>query len=162
MGWLPPSPDSIAVCQCRGSVRHAARGRRMKNTMIGVDLAKTVFHVHGVSMTGHVKFRKKLRREQFRRFMADQPSCVVVLEACGSASYGRGRWKSSAMKRGSSRAVRAPLCQAPEERCRRRRGDRDRRAASRDAVRRAEVRRAAGAGRALPCPRAPRSRTHNA
>jgi transposase len=59
----------------------------MKETMIGVDLAKRVFQLHGASMAGHVKFRKKLTREQFRRFMSDQPSCVVVFEACGSASY---------------------------------------------------------------------------
>jgi hypothetical protein len=32
----------------------------MKNTMIGVDLAKNVFQLHGTSMTGEVKFRKKL------------------------------------------------------------------------------------------------------
>jgi transposase len=42
----------------------------MKDTMIGVDLAKRVFQVHGASLTGHVKFRKKLTREQFRRFMS--------------------------------------------------------------------------------------------
>ncbi|WP_172332821.1 IS110 family transposase [Mangrovicoccus sp. HB161399] len=59
----------------------------MKDTMIGVDLAKRVFQLHGASMTGHVKFRKKLTREQFRRFMSDQSACVVVFEACGSASY---------------------------------------------------------------------------
>ena len=59
----------------------------MKDTMIAVDLAKRVFQVHGASMTGHVKFRKKLTREQFRRFMAEQSECVVVFEACGSASY---------------------------------------------------------------------------
>ncbi len=59
----------------------------MKDTMIGVDLAKRVFQVHGASMTGHVKFRKKLSREQFRKFMAEQRACVVVFEACGSASY---------------------------------------------------------------------------
>lgn len=46
----------------------------MKDTMIGVHLAKRVFQVHGASMTGHVMFRKKLRREQFRRFMSDQPA----------------------------------------------------------------------------------------
>jgi transposase len=34
-----------------------------------------------------VKFRKKLSREQFRAFMATQPACLVVFEACGSASY---------------------------------------------------------------------------
>jgi len=59
----------------------------MKDTIIGVDLAKRVIQVHGASMTGHVQFRKKLTREQFRRFMAEQSECVVVFEACGSASY---------------------------------------------------------------------------
>lgn len=59
----------------------------MKDTMIGVDLAKRVFQVHGASMTGDVKFRKKLTREQFRLFMAGQPASVVVFEACGSANY---------------------------------------------------------------------------
>jgi len=55
--------------------------------MTGVDLAKRVFQPHGASMAGQVKFRKKLTREQFHRFMSDQPACVVVFEACGSASY---------------------------------------------------------------------------
>ena len=59
----------------------------MKDIMIGVDLAKSVFQVHGASMTGQVKFRKKLSRPQFRKFMADHPPCVVVLEACGGAHY---------------------------------------------------------------------------
>ena len=59
----------------------------MKDTMIGVDLAKNVFQLHGASMTGQVKFRKKLTRPQFLKFMAGQPPVVVVMEACGSASY---------------------------------------------------------------------------
>ncbi|WP_127904449.1 IS110 family transposase, partial [Solirhodobacter olei] len=59
----------------------------MHDTTIGVDLAKRVFQLHGASMTGHVKFRKKLTREQFRRFMSEQPACLVVFEACGSANY---------------------------------------------------------------------------
>lgn len=58
-----------------------------KETMIGVDLAKSVFQVHGASMTGQVKFRKKLTRPQFLKFMADQPPAVVVMEACGSAYF---------------------------------------------------------------------------
>lgn len=37
-------------------------------------------------MGGEVKFRKKLSREQFRAFMAAQPACLVVFEACGSAN----------------------------------------------------------------------------
>ncbi len=59
----------------------------MRNTMIGVDLAKNVFQVHGASMTGEVKFRKKLSRPQFRKFMEDQSDCIVVFEACGGAHY---------------------------------------------------------------------------
>ncbi len=88
MGWLPPSPDGIAMCQGRGDESHGSgEDGEMKDTMIGVDLAKSVFQVHGASMMGHVKFRKKLTREQFRRFMAEQSPAVVVFEACGSASY---------------------------------------------------------------------------
>lgn len=59
----------------------------MKDTMIGLDLAKTAFQLHGASMTGQVKFRKKLTRPQFRQFMTGQSPAVVVMEACGSASY---------------------------------------------------------------------------
>ena len=59
----------------------------MSDMMIGVDLAKRVFQVHGASMTGQVIFRKKMTREQFQKFMAQHPACIVVFEACGSASY---------------------------------------------------------------------------
>nr|WP_234717020.1 hypothetical protein [Ensifer adhaerens] len=58
-----------------------------KDTMIGVDLAKTVFQLHGASMTGELKFRKKLSRGSFAKFMAEQPPAVIVMEACGSAHY---------------------------------------------------------------------------
>ncbi len=59
----------------------------MIDTMIGVDLAKNVFQLHGASLTGELKFRKKLSRPQFRRFMEEQPACIVVFEACGGAHY---------------------------------------------------------------------------
>ncbi|WP_019091395.1 IS110 family transposase, partial [Komagataeibacter europaeus] len=59
----------------------------MKDTVIGIDLAKNIFQVHGASRAGEVMFRKKLRRQQFMQFMATQPPALVVLEACGSAHY---------------------------------------------------------------------------
>lgn len=59
----------------------------MKDTMIGVDLAKNVFQLHGASMAGHLKFRKKVTRDRFRHFMSNHAPAVVVMEACGSASY---------------------------------------------------------------------------
>lgn len=58
-----------------------------KDTMIGVDLAKSVFQLHGASATGQVLFRKKLSRPAFTKFMAEHPPVTVVLEACGSAHY---------------------------------------------------------------------------
>lgn len=51
------------------------------NDMIGgVDLAKNVFQLHGASMTGDVKYRKKLSRGQFFRFMSEQSPALVVME----------------------------------------------------------------------------------
>jgi transposase len=57
------------------------------DTMIGVDLAKSVFQLHGASTTGQLLFRKKLTRPAFSKFMKEQPPATVVLEACGSAHY---------------------------------------------------------------------------
>ena len=59
----------------------------VKDTLSGVDLAKTVFQLHAASMTGEPKYRKKLSRQSFLRFMAEQPPAVVMMEACGSAHY---------------------------------------------------------------------------
>ena len=57
------------------------------DTMIGVDLAKSVFQRHGASMLGEVRFRKKLTRPQFERFMAAHTLAIVVMEACGGAHF---------------------------------------------------------------------------
>ncbi len=76
----------------------------MKAIRIGVDLAKSVFQVHGASMSGQVQFRKKLSRPQFMKFMAEQPAAVVVMEACGSASY----WAREMIKMGHEAKPIAP------------------------------------------------------
>ncbi len=55
--------------------------------IIGVDLAKNVFQLHGAAADGTVLFREKLSRPQFQRFMADHPQCLVVMEACGGAHH---------------------------------------------------------------------------
>ena len=53
--------------------------------IIGVDLAKTVFQLHGAAADGSVVFRKKLTRVQFHKFTSGHPACLVAMEACGSA-----------------------------------------------------------------------------
>lgn len=59
-------------------------------TIVGIDLAKRVFQLHGSRADGAVVFRKKLSRGQFLAFLAEQPRCVVAMEACATV-HGWGR-----------------------------------------------------------------------
>ena len=59
----------------------------MEITTIGLDLAKSVFQVHGVDATGQVVIRRSLRRAQMVPFFARLPSCLVGMEACGTSHY---------------------------------------------------------------------------
>src|SRR6266567_4067685 len=56
-------------------------------TMIGLDLAKHVFQVHGVDAEGATVLRKQLRRAQVLAFFSRLPRCMVGMEACGTAHY---------------------------------------------------------------------------
>src|SRR5215218_5222584 len=58
-----------------------------KVSIIGLDLAKRSFQAHGALADGGVGFRKKLSREKVLGFFAEQPRCVVAMEACGSAHH---------------------------------------------------------------------------
>jgi len=49
----------------------------MQITTIGLDLAKSVFQIHGVDATGQVAVRKSLRRSQMLPFFAKLPPCLV-------------------------------------------------------------------------------------
>jgi transposase len=51
---------------------------------IDIDLAKTVFQVHGVDGTGEVALRRRLGRRQLVGFFAKLPPCIVGMEACSS------------------------------------------------------------------------------
>jgi transposase len=54
---------------------------------IGLDIAKSMFQAHGADASGAVVFRKKLTRGRLLRFFADQPPCLVAMEACGGAHH---------------------------------------------------------------------------
>ena len=58
-----------------------------KASIIGLDLSKRSFQAHGALADGSVAFRKKLTREKVLGFLAEQPRCVVAMEACGSAHH---------------------------------------------------------------------------
>lgn len=54
---------------------------------VGLDLAKDVFQVHGISAAGRKIFNKKIKRPKLLAFFEALPRCVVGMEACGSAHY---------------------------------------------------------------------------
>ena len=55
--------------------------------IIGLDIAKNVFQVHGAAADGAPVLRKQIRRGQVLTFFANLPPCVVALEACFTAHF---------------------------------------------------------------------------
>jgi transposase len=54
---------------------------------IGLDIAKSVFQVHGVDVDGAVMIRKRISRAKVLEFFAALPCCLVGIEACPSAHH---------------------------------------------------------------------------
>lgn len=59
----------------------------MNAVRVGVDLAKSVFQVHGVAADGSTVLRRRLARSQLAGFFAQLPPCLVGMEACSSAHH---------------------------------------------------------------------------
>ena len=56
-------------------------------SMIGLDIAKHIFHIHGLDASGAPVLRRQLRRGQVEKFFAKLPPTLVGLEACGSGHH---------------------------------------------------------------------------
>src|SRR6516164_6874620 len=56
-----------------------------KVTTVGVDLAKSVFTIHGVDAAGRTVLRKTVRREKLLELIAALPPCLIGMEACSGA-----------------------------------------------------------------------------
>jgi transposase len=81
-----------------------------KVSMIGLDLAKNVFQVHGIDAAGKVVVRRQLRRRQVEKFFAELPTGVVVgMEACGGAHH----WGRVLQKLGHEVRMMAPAYVKP-------------------------------------------------
>ena len=59
----------------------------MQVTTVGLDLAKSVFQVHGISETGEVAFNRPLRRAQVLAFFERLNPCLIGIEACGTGHH---------------------------------------------------------------------------
>ena len=59
----------------------------MKITTLGIDLAKTVFHLVGLDEKGHEVMKKKVSRKDLAATVQNIPPCRIAMEAFGSASF---------------------------------------------------------------------------
>lgn len=76
----------------------------MHITTIGLDLAKNVFQVHGVTEDGTIAFNRPLRRNRIVPFFENLPPCLVGMEACASSHY----WARELTKLGHDVRLMAP------------------------------------------------------
>lgn len=77
----------------------------MKNIkVLGIDLAKNVFQLHGTDANGKCVLKKRLSREKLIECMAQLPPCLVGIEACGGAHH----WARTFIKMGHTVKMMAP------------------------------------------------------
>src|SRR5262245_2581642 len=71
-------------------------GQKMRAATVGLDIAKTVFQVHGVDAGGQVVVRQRLARRRVLAFFEKLEPCLVAIEACSSSHY----WARELIARG--------------------------------------------------------------
>ena len=59
----------------------------MKITTIGLDIAKSIFHLFAVNKMGKFVKKKQLKRKQVLAYFAKLEPCLIAMEACGGANY---------------------------------------------------------------------------
>ena len=84
MGW---TPRTASMCQSGVFEQHLREASVSGVITVGLDIAKHVFHAHGVDDQGRALFSKRISRGKLLDFFAAQPSCTVALEACGGAHH---------------------------------------------------------------------------
>lgn len=66
----------------------------MKVSLLAVDLAKSIFQIHGVDEKGKAVLKRKLRRPELVPYIANIPPCRIVMEACGSSYHWARRFQA--------------------------------------------------------------------
>jgi transposase len=56
-------------------------------TTIGLDIAKSVFQLHGIDAAGSVVIRRQLKRRYVLAFLEKLPSCLIGIEACPTSHH---------------------------------------------------------------------------
>jgi len=59
----------------------------MNTKVLGIDIAKNTFQLHGVDDAGRAVLKKRLSRNKLAAYVANLPQCTIVMESCGGANY---------------------------------------------------------------------------
>jgi hypothetical protein len=85
-------------------------------TTVGLDIAKSVFQVHGIDESAGVVLRRRVVRARLLAFFAKLPACLIGIEACATSHY----WARELRKLGhdpvDAAELRQAVCEAPKER----------------------------------------------
>jgi len=65
-----------------------------KISVLGIDIAKNVFQLHGTDATGKTVLQKRLSRAKLAEFVCNIPPCLIGMEACGGAHYWARKFQS--------------------------------------------------------------------
>lgn len=89
MEWTPPTLITASVGPRWKCIQPSTKQEESetKITTVGVDIAKSVFHVVGVNDRGKAVMKKQVRRKDLLAFVARLEPCRIALEACGGAHY---------------------------------------------------------------------------
>lgn len=82
---------------------------QMKVTTLGIDIAKSVFHLYGVNKTGRLVKKNMLKRHVLLSYIARLEPCTIAIEACGGANY----WAREFTKLGHKVVLIAPQFVSP-------------------------------------------------
>ena len=81
----PTSPGCCLIT--RSGVRFGQRRWNMTITVIGLDLAKNIFQVHGIDESGRAVLRRKIRRSEVLPLFSKLPPARIGMEACHTSHY---------------------------------------------------------------------------
>lgn len=67
----------------------------MEVTFLGIDLAKSIFQLHGESADGHVVLQRRVRRDRLMAEIEALPPCTIAIEACTGSFYWQRRFEAA-------------------------------------------------------------------
>ena len=86
-------------------------------TTIGLDIAKSVFQVHGIDAEGNVILRRQLKRRYVLTFFQKLPPCLVGIEACASSHHWSRELQALGHCTPDAAGLCEAVCEAAQERC---------------------------------------------